>query len=180
MMSDHFKSKGIFKNMGAGDVLLKVSKTVELSQVIEKMWGPDCGCEERAAKLNKMMPRAASYEISEDQAAELLNIFKRVADKGGKLLQVDGVEIVRIHNQIFQKNSTFSTCPPCMKAIVQPLIVCLQANQYKAAGKNWTEIKEIEETPEDQPETIGEINLPEDQPETIGDVPRKPKRKPKK
>lgn len=149
MSVNFFEAKGIFKNMGAGDALLKVSKIVGLSGAIEKMWGPDCGCEDRAKYLNKLMPRAAAYDITEEQAANILSIFKSIADQGGRLRRLEGEQLVRAHNSLFNKTSKFSTCTPCMKAIVKPLIVCLQANQYKVAGQNWTE---IETPPEDTQE----------------------------
>ena len=46
----HQNSKGL------GDTIEKVTVAIGIKPVVERVFGKDCGCEERKEKLNKLIP----------------------------------------------------------------------------------------------------------------------------
>ena len=49
-LTKHQNSKGL------GDTIEKVTVAIGIKPVVKRIFGKDCGCEERKEKLNKMIP----------------------------------------------------------------------------------------------------------------------------
>ena len=52
------------KIKGLGDIVALVTKYTGIKWVVKKIWGEDCGCDERQEKLNKVFPINKPQSIS--------------------------------------------------------------------------------------------------------------------
>lgn len=52
------------KIKGLGDIVALVTKYTGIKWVVKKIWGEDCGCNERQEKLNKVFPINKPQQVS--------------------------------------------------------------------------------------------------------------------
>ena len=60
------------ESKGLGDTIEKITEATGIKKVVKKLFGEDCGCDERKEKLNKLFPykRTAQRCLTEQQYKE--------------------------------------------------------------------------------------------------------------
>ena len=53
------------KQKGLGDTVSAITKATGIQMLVKSIFGPDCGCDARQEKLNKMVPYSTSSKEDE-------------------------------------------------------------------------------------------------------------------
>ena len=103
---------------GLGDVIESITEATGIKKLIKAVWGDDCGCDERKAKLNATLK--FKVECLEESEYEYLKEFF-----DGKPQQVRPSEykkLVAIARRIFKRNLSDSMgCGGCVRDVVNRL-----------------------------------------------------------
>lgn len=104
---------------GLGDTIEQITEATGIKAVVHSIWGNDCGCDERKAKLNKLFPYRRNECINEDEYIYLKDFFNR--ENKSIVTDPQQRELLKIYNRIFNDKKTFTTCSPCIRTIVLEL-----------------------------------------------------------
>ena len=103
---------------GLGDVIESITEATGIKKLIKAVWGDDCGCDERKAKLNAILK--FKVECLEESEYEHLKEFF-----DGNPQQVKPSEykkLVTIARRIFNRNISDSMgCGGCVRDVVNRL-----------------------------------------------------------
>ena len=96
------------KSTGLGDTVEKITKATGIEKAVKKVFGEDCGCQERKEFLNNLFPYVNKKEacMNEDQI-KFYESFKEKHINGktsSKLTKEELKEIISLYNTIFQVN----------------------------------------------------------------------------
>ena len=103
---------------GLGDSVEKVLKATGIDKVAKKVLGDDCGCSERAAKLNKMFPYAKVRQFTEDEMSIYESVLPRI---GSTVKREDQAILVKLYNKVFNSNKKPSSCGSCVQQTIAQL-----------------------------------------------------------
>jgi hypothetical protein len=107
------------KSRGLGDTIEKITKATGIDKVAKAVLGDDCGCSERAAKLNKMFPYAKVRQFTEDELKIYEEVLPRL--KSGTIKGEDQASLVRLYNKVFNANKKPSSCTSCVQQTLAKL-----------------------------------------------------------
>ena len=62
-----FKAKFEDQSKGLGDTVEKITEATGVKKVVKALFGEDCGCDERKAKLNKIVQYKVHNCLEEDE-----------------------------------------------------------------------------------------------------------------
>ena len=113
-----WKAKRQAASEGVGDAVEKVLKATGVADVVKFIAGEDCGCDERKAKLNKLLPFHNPECFTEDEYNWLTDFFDKkisVIDRNTQMQLVD------IYNRVFRKKERLSRCSSCVRRLYQDL-----------------------------------------------------------
>ena len=107
------------KAQGLGDTIEQITTATGIKAVVDKfseVTGIDCGCEERKAKLNQLIPYHKAVEcINETDMLYLDNFF----DSGVNQLSIKQQrEIQLIYKNIFNTNLENTSCSSCWRGYI--------------------------------------------------------------
>tara|TARA_R100000995_G_scaffold1880_1_gene1284 strand:- start:9391 stop:9768 length:378 start_codon:yes stop_codon:yes gene_type:complete len=106
------------KSKGLGDSIEKVLKKTGIDKVAKKVFGDDCGCEERKQALNKMFPYAKVRQFTEDEMSIYESVLPRIK---GTISGADQSTLVKLYNKVFNANKKPSSCGSCVQQTVAQL-----------------------------------------------------------
>jgi hypothetical protein len=113
-----WKAKREAASEGVGDTVEKVLKATGVADVVKFIAGEDCGCDERKAKLNKLLPFNNPECFTEAEYNWLTDFFDKkvsVIDRNTQMQLVD------IYNRVFRKKERLSRCSSCVRRLYQDL-----------------------------------------------------------
>jgi len=103
---------------GVGDTLEKVFEATGVADVVKFIAGEDCGCDERKAKLNKLLPFRNPECFTEDEYVWLSDFFENSRSVIDRNTQK---ELVDIYNRVFHKNQRLTSCGSCIRRVYTDL-----------------------------------------------------------
>ena len=68
-----WKAKRDKKSKGLGDTVEKITEATGIKKAVHSLFGDDCGCDERKAKLNKLLPYKTIECLNENEFNYLTN-----------------------------------------------------------------------------------------------------------
>ena len=106
------------KSKGLGDTIEKITEATGIKKVVKSLFGDDCGCDERKAKLNKVFNYKNIECLEEDEFKYLKSYF----DLNKQRIEVkERRELIKIYNRIFNKNQKDTSCGSCVRNVVNSL-----------------------------------------------------------
>lgn len=110
-------SKETSTSKGVGDTVEKITEATGIKKLVNKLFGPDCGCEERKEKLNKLFKYKTEC-LEEDEYNYLTDLFDRLRS----VINIkDQRKVLVIYNRVFNQNRKASTCAPCWISIIREI-----------------------------------------------------------
>lgn len=103
---------------GFGDTIEKITEATGIKAVVAFLAGEDCGCEERKAKLNKILPFNKPECFTEEEYFWLSDYFKRKTSVIDRNTQK---QLVDIYNRVFRRNQRLTTCSSCIRQVYNDL-----------------------------------------------------------
>jgi hypothetical protein len=107
---------------GLGDTIEQITEATGIKKVVEvfsKATGLDCGCEERKAKLNNLIPYRRKVNCLTESDYEALKPF--VSPKKGSLTPNEQWQIQAIYLRVFEVKLDDSNCASCWRDIINDL-----------------------------------------------------------
>jgi hypothetical protein len=103
---------------GMGDTLEKVFEATGVADVVKFIAGEDCGCDERKAKLNKILPFHNPECFTEEEYNWISEFFERGSSVIDRTKQK---KLVDIYNRVFRKKQRLTTCSSCIRQVYNDL-----------------------------------------------------------
>jgi hypothetical protein len=103
---------------GVGDTLEKVFEATGISDVVKFIAGEDCGCAERKAKLNKLLPFTNPECFTEEEYIWLTEFFQNRRSAIDRNTQR---QLVDIYNRVFRRKQRLTTCSSCIRQVYNDL-----------------------------------------------------------
>jgi hypothetical protein len=107
---------------GLGDTIEQITEATGIKKVVEvfsKATGLDCGCEERKAKLNNLIPYRRKVNCLTESDYEALKQY--ISPKKGSLTPNEQWEIQAIYYRVFEVKLEDSNCASCWRDIISDL-----------------------------------------------------------
>ncbi len=104
------------KSKGLGDTIEKITTATGIKSVVKAVWGDDCGCEERKAKMNR---RFAYINCLEEKEYNYLKEWFKHNKTQVKTKEQD--ELLLIYNRVFKTNKKRTNCSSCLREIINNL-----------------------------------------------------------
>lgn len=107
------------QSKGLGDTIEKVTKATGIKKVVKAVLGDDCGCDERKAKLNKLVRYKVVNCLEQDEYEFLKEVFER---NKKKVTPEEQIKFKNIFERVYNKRLT-SDCLSCsfVSEIYKPL-----------------------------------------------------------
>jgi len=112
------------KSKGLGDDIEKVMEATGIKTLVHKVFGEDCGCEERKQMLNKIFPYPTEC-LTETEYNYLLGFNFNI----NSLTPVDQQELLKMYNRVFNQHNPPTSCTACWQKIISELNTLF--NEYK-------------------------------------------------
>lgn len=104
---------------GLGDTIEKITEATGIKTIVKALFGEDCGCEERKAKLNAMFKYRRRVEcLEESEFNYLSNLYPRLQSVLGN---TDQKELLLIYNRIFNEKRQPTQCSTCWQDILKSI-----------------------------------------------------------
>lgn len=115
---------------GLGDTIEKITEATGIKAAVEvfnKLTGTDCGCEERKAKLNNLIPYRRKVNCLNESDYNMLTEF--VKPTKGSLTPNEQWTIMGIYERVFEVKIEHSNCGSCWRDTIADLRKVY--NEYK-------------------------------------------------
>ena len=118
---------------GVGDKVEAVLEKTGVAGVVKKMFGEDCGCEERRDKINELFSRSRIQvqECLTEDEFKYLDTYLSISRT--RVTAADQLELYGIYNRVFHQNRQPSRCPECVKEVMVRLKKVV--NEYRKEAK---------------------------------------------
>lgn len=103
---------------GLGDSLEKVFEATGIADAVKFIAGEDCGCDERKAKLNKLLPFRNPECFTEEEYVWLSDLFERHTNVVDRTTQQ---KLVDTYNRVFHKKQRLTSCGSCVRRVYNDL-----------------------------------------------------------
>lgn len=113
-----WKKKRETASEGVGDTLEKVFEATGVADVVKFIAGEDCGCTERKAKLNKLLPFTNPECFTEEEYVWLSDFF---ATRRSAVDRNTQMQLVDIYNRVFRRKQRLTTCSSCIRQVYNDL-----------------------------------------------------------
>ena len=105
---------------GLGDSIDKFTKFTGIKKLVKRLFGDDCGCDERKQWLNKTFPYAK--KMTNDQKSIFEKTYKKIADRGFHVVKRDEQQsLLILYNEIFSVKKQATSCGSCVKELLDNL-----------------------------------------------------------
>jgi len=105
---------------GLGDSIDKFTSLTGIKKLVRRIFGDDCGCDERKEWLNKTFPYAK--KMTQDQKSIFEKIYKQIADRGFHIVKKEEQQtMIILYNQIFGVKKQATSCGSCVKELLNNL-----------------------------------------------------------
>jgi len=102
---------------GLGDVVEKVTKATGIKKAVKAVFGDDCGCDERKAKMNQIIRFKPKDCFTEDEFQYLSQFYSEeqgMFNEKATITPEQQKELIKIHNRVSPRQVTVGTnCAPC-------------------------------------------------------------------
>lgn len=118
---------------GLGDTIEKITEATGIKAAVEvfnKLTGTDCGCEERKAKLNNLIPYRRKVNCLNEADYNMLTEF--IKPTKGSLTPNEQWTIQAIYERVFEVKIEHSNCGSCWRDTISDLRKVY--NEYKVNG----------------------------------------------
>ena len=106
------------KSKGLGDTVEKITEATGVKKAVKALFGDDCGCDERKAKLNKLM----SYNVTNCLEEKEYNYLSDFLSKNKQnVTMVEQRALLDIFNRVFNQRKQMSSCPSCIRSMIADL-----------------------------------------------------------
>lgn len=115
---------------GLGDTIEKITEATGIKAAVEvfnKLTGTDCGCEERKAKLNNLIPYRRKVNCLTESDYNMLTEF--IKPTKGSLTPNEQWTIQGIYERVFEVKIQHSNCGSCWRDTISDLRKVY--NEYK-------------------------------------------------
>lgn len=103
---------------GLGDSLEKVFEATGIADAVKFIAGEDCGCDERKAKLNKLLPFRNPECFTEEEYVWLADLFEKHTNVVDRTTQQ---KLVDTYNRVFHKKQRLTSCGSCIRRVYTDL-----------------------------------------------------------
>ena len=103
---------------GLGDSLEKVFEATGIADAVKFIAGEDCGCDERKAKLNKLLPFRNPECFTEEEYVWLAELFEKHTNVVDRTTQQ---KLVDTYNRVFHKKQRLTSCGSCIRRVYTDL-----------------------------------------------------------
>jgi hypothetical protein len=103
---------------GLGDSLEKVFEATGIADAVKFIAGEDCGCLERKAKLNKLLPFRNPECFTEEEYLWLSDLFEKHTNVVDRTTQQ---KLVDTYNRVFHKKQRLTSCGSCIRRVYNDL-----------------------------------------------------------
>lgn len=110
------------QSQGLGDTIEKITEATGIKKVVEvfaKATGIDCGCDERKAKLNNLIPYRRKVNCLNESDYNMLNEFLKPTK--GSLTPNEQWTIAAIYERVFEVKLEHSSCSSCWRDTLSDL-----------------------------------------------------------
>lgn len=105
---------------GFGDSIEKFTKFTGIKKLVKRLFGDDCGCDERQKWLNQRFPYVK--KMTKDQKAIFEKVYKKIADRGLNIVKKEEQQtLIILYNDVFGTNKKASSCGSCVKQTLENL-----------------------------------------------------------
>ena len=109
------------KSKGLGDDIKKFTDKTGLSKLVKKIFGDDCGCDERQSKLNKMFPNFKNLRpFTKDEKSIFEEVIVEV-EKHKRVSPEHKYILNRLYKSVFNTTAKWSNCGSCNKKTLDNL-----------------------------------------------------------
>lgn len=106
------------KSKGLGDTVEKITEATGVKKAVKALFGEDCGCDERKAKLNKIM----SYKVVNCLEEDEYNYITEFLSRGrNNVTVIEQRGLLNIYNRVFNQRKQMSSCPSCVRSMIAQL-----------------------------------------------------------
>jgi hypothetical protein len=116
-----FEAKQAEQSKGLGDTVEKITEATGIKKVVKAVLGDDCGCDERKAKLNKLVTYKVVNCLEEDEYTYLNRFFAKRRHNIGRVDKIALKQLITIYNRVFNKRQQMTNCSSCVKNIIEQL-----------------------------------------------------------
>jgi len=114
-----FEKENEGKSKGLGDTIEKVTKATGIKKAVKAVFGDDCGCDERKAKLNSVM----SYKVVNCLEESEYNYLSQYLSRNSvRVTMSEQRTLLTIYNRVFNQRKQMSNCSSCVRGMVNELI----------------------------------------------------------
>ena len=134
------KSKNTSK--GLGDTVDKITTKTGIKKAVKKVFGDDCGCEERRHKLNRLFPYKTKECLTEEEylwCDDYFNTYRSVISRDEQTMMLS------IFNRVFNERKQPSSCGSCVKDLYNT-INKLYKEYAKSEKDNRSKTKRVSKT----------------------------------
>tara|TARA_B100002019_G_C21183187_1_gene554801 strand:+ start:228 stop:650 length:423 start_codon:yes stop_codon:yes gene_type:complete len=111
------------KSKGLGDTVEKITEATGVKKAVKALFGEDCGCDERKAKLNKIM----SYKVVNCLEEDEYNYITEFLSRGrNNVTVIEQRGLLNIYNRVFNQRKQMSSCPSCVRSMIAQLRKLIQ------------------------------------------------------
>ena len=111
------------KSKGLGDTVEKITEATGVKKAVKALFGEDCGCDERKAKLNKIM----SYKVVNCLEEDEYNYITEFLSRGrNNVTVIEQRALLNIYNRVFNQRKQMSSCPSCVRSMIAQLRKLIQ------------------------------------------------------
>lgn len=105
---------------GLGDSIDRFTEFTGIKKLVKRLFGDDCGCDERKQWLNKRFPYAK--KMTKDQKSIFEKIYKKIADRKFSIVKAEEQEsLIILYNEIFGIKKKGTSCGSCVKQTLDNL-----------------------------------------------------------
>jgi len=113
-----FKAKFEAQSKGLGDTVEKITEATGVKKVVKAIFGDDCGCDERKAKLNKLIKYKVVNCLEEDEYNYVKDYLE---SKTNSVSSAQQRRLLNIYNRVFGQRKQMSNCPACVRQTISQL-----------------------------------------------------------
>jgi len=106
-MSTYKRKQTRKPSRGIGDTIEKITKATGIEKAVKFIAGEDCGCEERKAKLNALVPYRQPLCMTEFEY-NWMKTFRE--QQNTTITHMESEEIAKMYHRIFQLKRVYKPC----------------------------------------------------------------------
>lgn len=107
---------------GLGDTIEKITEATGIKKVVHKLFGEDCGCDERKAMVNKLFPYKHNWTVTEEQLVEWEHLK---SSWPGPLTPQWRQRFFKLYNDVTSQKRQVSSCNGCIARMFNNLSTVL-------------------------------------------------------